>query len=71
MRQLEEVRVRNIPLFGEYTEEERHHLIIGRLRTLSSLNGSTITPLQREESERFFIRYYQVRLLCVNKILIM
>uniref|UniRef100_A0A915D4I3 Ubiquitin-like domain-containing protein n=1 Tax=Ditylenchus dipsaci TaxID=166011 RepID=A0A915D4I3_9BILA len=56
---LEELRVRNIPLLDDYTEEERYHLIVGRLKTLTQLNGSVITPFQREESERFFIRYYQ------------
>lgn len=60
MRQLEELRIRNISLLNDYGQEERHHLIISRLPTITSLNGSTITPLQREESERFFIRYYQV-----------
>uniref|UniRef100_A0A1I7X7L5 Ubiquitin-like domain-containing protein n=1 Tax=Heterorhabditis bacteriophora TaxID=37862 RepID=A0A1I7X7L5_HETBA len=30
----------------------RHHLVIGRMRNLRVLNGSVITPEQREQSER-------------------
>ncbi|KAI1729825.1 leucine rich repeat domain-containing protein [Ditylenchus destructor] len=56
---LEDLRLRNIPLLESYSDEERHHLVVGRLRSLVQLNGSPITPFQREESERFFIRYYQ------------
>ena len=70
---LEELRCINIPLLDEYTEDERRHLyawrsinpnsiwnrIVARLPNLKSLNGSEISPFQREESERFFIRYYK------------
>lgn len=56
---LEELRIRQVPLFEQYSPEEKHHLIVSRLRGLRSLNGSTITDFQREESERFFIRYYK------------
>lgn len=55
---LEELRLRDIPLFEPYTNEERHHLVVGRLRQLKQFNGSNISAFQREESERFFIRYY-------------
>uniref|UniRef100_A0A914C5B1 Tubulin-specific chaperone cofactor E-like protein n=1 Tax=Acrobeloides nanus TaxID=290746 RepID=A0A914C5B1_9BILA len=55
---LEELRVMHVPLFNEYSEEERYHLIVGRLRSIKLLNGSSISNFQREESERFFIRYY-------------
>lgn len=59
---LEELRIRQVPLlFDAYTPEEKHHLIVGRLRGLRALNGSTVTDSQREESERFFIRYYRQR----------
>lgn len=55
---LEELRLMHIPLFHEHSDEERYHLVVGRLRAIKSLNGSHITAFQREESERFFIRYY-------------
>ncbi|KAL3121095.1 hypothetical protein niasHT_005355 [Heterodera trifolii] len=58
IRHLDELRVANVPLLATYSEEERRHLIIGRLRSLKLLNGSKIDERQREESERFFIRYY-------------
>uniref|UniRef100_A0A914I505 Copine C-terminal domain-containing protein n=1 Tax=Globodera rostochiensis TaxID=31243 RepID=A0A914I505_GLORO len=58
IRRLEELRVANIPLMDAYSEEERRHLVIGRLGALKLLNGSRIDERQREEAERFFIRYY-------------
>lgn len=62
---LKDLRILAIPLLKSLTDEERTHLVIGRLRNLRVLNGSTITPEQREQSERYFIRYYQVRHLFV------
>uniref|UniRef100_A0A183C6N2 Ubiquitin-like domain-containing protein n=1 Tax=Globodera pallida TaxID=36090 RepID=A0A183C6N2_GLOPA len=58
IRRLEELRVANIPLMDAYSEEERRNLVIGRLGALKLLNGSRIDERQREEAERFFIRYY-------------
>jgi hypothetical protein len=57
--QLEELKVLNNPLFNNLSDEERYHLVIGRLRQLKVLNGSPINENQREDSERFFVRYYQ------------
>ena len=57
--QLEELKVLNNPLFNSLSDEERYHLVIGRLRNLKVLNGSPIDETQREDSERFFVRYYQ------------
>ncbi|TMS36446.1 hypothetical protein L596_003605 [Steinernema carpocapsae] len=56
-----DLRIRNIPLFQEMSDEERHHLVVGRLRSLKTLNGSVLTPDCREESERFFLRFYQLQ----------
>ncbi|KAF8355681.1 coel-1 [Pristionchus pacificus] len=56
---LVDLRINNIPLLDEYTEEEKLHLVVGRLDKLELLNGSSITKEQRECSERFFIRYYE------------
>ncbi|XP_032085011.1 tubulin-specific chaperone cofactor E-like protein isoform X2 [Thamnophis elegans] len=55
---LEEVRLLRIPLLQSYTNEERRKLVIARLPSITKLNGSVITEGEREDSERFFIRYY-------------
>uniref|UniRef100_K7G0A4 Tubulin folding cofactor E like n=1 Tax=Pelodiscus sinensis TaxID=13735 RepID=K7G0A4_PELSI len=55
---LEEVRLLGIPLLQSYTTEERRKLLIARLPSIIKLNGSVVTDGEREDSERFFIRYY-------------
>ncbi|KAL8173654.1 UNVERIFIED_CONTAM: hypothetical protein K2H54_014104, partial [Gekko kuhli] len=55
---LEEVRLLGIPLLQPYTNEERRKLVIARLPSITKLNGSVIAEGEREDSERFFIRYY-------------
>nr|XP_056717004.1 tubulin-specific chaperone cofactor E-like protein [Euleptes europaea] len=55
---LEEVRLLGIPLLQPYTNEERRKLVIARLPSITKLNGSVITEGEREDSDRFFIRYY-------------
>ncbi|XP_039224421.1 tubulin-specific chaperone cofactor E-like protein isoform X1 [Crotalus tigris] len=55
---LEEVRLLGIPLLQPYTTEERRKLVIARLPSITKLNGSVIMDGEREDSERFFIRYY-------------
>ncbi|ETE64782.1 Tubulin-specific chaperone cofactor E-like protein, partial [Ophiophagus hannah] len=55
---LEEVRLLGIPLLQPYTNEERRKLVIARLPSITKLNGSVIMDGEREDSERFFIRYY-------------
>ncbi|XP_034995299.2 tubulin-specific chaperone cofactor E-like protein isoform X2 [Zootoca vivipara] len=55
---LEEVRLLGIPLLQPYTNEERRKLVIARLPSINKLNGSVILEGEREDSERFFIRYY-------------
>ncbi|EGT30078.1 CBN-COEL-1 protein [Caenorhabditis brenneri] len=59
MTTITDLRIPNIPLLDPFTNEERSHLIIGRIHHLLVLNGSKISNEQREQSERFFIRYYQ------------
>ncbi|GMT36854.1 hypothetical protein PFISCL1PPCAC_28151, partial [Pristionchus fissidentatus] len=56
---LVDLRINNIPLLDDYSDEEKLHLVVGRLDKLELLNGSSITREQRESSERFFIRYYE------------
>ncbi|GMT06362.1 hypothetical protein PENTCL1PPCAC_28536 [Pristionchus entomophagus] len=58
---LVDLRINNIPLLEDYSEEEKLHLVVGRLDKLELLNGSSISKEQRESSERFFIRYYEER----------
>ena len=58
---LVDLRINGIPLLDSYNDEEKLHLVVGRLENLMLLNGSPITEEQRETSERFFIRYYEVR----------
>ncbi|XP_063292371.1 tubulin-specific chaperone cofactor E-like protein [Pelobates fuscus] len=55
---LEEVRLLGIPLVEPYSTEERRKLVIARLPSVSKLNGSVVTEGEREDSERFFLRYY-------------
>ncbi|XP_077422655.1 tubulin folding cofactor E-like a [Vanacampus margaritifer] len=55
---LEEVRLQGIPLLQTYTNEERRSLVIAQLPSISLLNGSVVTESEREDAERFFIRYY-------------
>nr|CAG4646234.1 EOG090X05JJ [Macrothrix elegans] len=56
---LEELRIQSCPLFRRLTEHERRQLIIARLPGLRRLNGGgDITPKEREEAERNFIRRF-------------
>ncbi|VDM59591.1 unnamed protein product [Angiostrongylus costaricensis] len=58
---LVDLRILAIPLLESFNEDERIHLVVARIRNLRVLNGSIITLEQREQSERYFIRYYQDR----------
>lgn len=55
---LHEVRVQGIPLLQPYTDQERRFLTVAQLPAMAVLNGSVITDGEREDAERFFIRYY-------------
>ncbi|XP_049581503.1 tubulin folding cofactor E-like a isoform X3 [Syngnathus scovelli] len=55
---LEEVRLQGIPLLQTYTNKERRSLMIAQLPSISHLNGSLVTESEREDAERFFIRYH-------------
>ncbi|KAG7231895.1 hypothetical protein INR49_010116 [Caranx melampygus] len=55
---LEEVRLQGIPLLQTYTNAERRSLMIAQLPAISLLNGSVVSDSEREDAERFFIRYY-------------
>lgn len=55
---LEEVRLQGIPLLQTYTNAERRSLMIAQLPAISMLNGSIVSDDEREDAERFFIRYH-------------
>lgn len=55
---LRSMKLQHLPLLNAYTDEEKYHLVIGRLPFLEELNGSVITEEHRITSERFFIRFY-------------
>ncbi|KAG7173152.1 tubulin-specific chaperone cofactor E-like protein [Homarus americanus] len=54
-----ELRLQQCPLYENYKDEERRQLTIARLWRIQRLNGGgLITPEERENAERAFIRYY-------------
>ncbi|XP_050542311.1 tubulin-specific chaperone cofactor E-like protein [Daktulosphaira vitifoliae] len=62
---LKYLRIQGCPLFEEnperqeYTEHERRQLLIARLPCIQTLNGGAeITADEREDAERFLIRFY-------------
>ncbi|XP_007257012.3 tubulin-specific chaperone cofactor E-like protein [Astyanax mexicanus] len=55
---LQEVRLMGIPLLQPYTDQERRYLIVANLPSVSVLNGSVVTDGEREDAERFYIRYH-------------
>ncbi|XP_071362009.1 tubulin-specific chaperone cofactor E-like protein isoform X2 [Trachinotus anak] len=56
---LEEVKAMGIPLLQPYTTQERRSLLLAQLPSVVLLNGSAVSLGEREDAERFFIRYYQ------------
>lgn len=55
---LQEVRLMGIPLLQPYTDQERRCLMVAHLPHVTVLNGSVVTDGEREDAERFFIRYH-------------
>ncbi|XP_029304496.1 tubulin-specific chaperone cofactor E-like protein isoform X2 [Cottoperca gobio] len=56
---LKEVKLKGIPLLQTYSNHERCSLLLAQLPSVVLLNGSTVSEGEREDAERFFIRYYQ------------
>ncbi|XP_026227394.1 tubulin-specific chaperone cofactor E-like protein isoform X2 [Anabas testudineus] len=56
---LEEVKAMGIPLLQPYSTEDRRRLLLAQLPSVVLLNGSVVCSGEREDSERFFIRFYQ------------
>ncbi|XP_072527933.1 tubulin-specific chaperone cofactor E-like protein isoform X2 [Salminus brasiliensis] len=55
---LQEVRLMGIPLLQPYTDQERRYLMVAHLPSVTVLNGSVVTDGEREDAERFYIRYH-------------
>ncbi|KAF7646984.1 hypothetical protein LDENG_00179460 [Lucifuga dentata] len=55
---LEEVKAKGIPLLQPYTNQERRSLLLAQLPSILVLNGSAVSEAEREDAERFFIRYF-------------
>lgn len=55
---LQEVKVMGIPLLQSYSTTERRSLVVAQLPAVTVLNASVVTPGEREDAERFFVRYY-------------
>lgn len=58
---LVDVKATGIPLLQPYSPEERRSLLLAQLPSVLQLNGSAVSDGEREDAERFFIRYYQER----------
>lgn len=56
---LEEVKAMGIPLLQPYTTHERRCLLLAHLPSVTVLNGGKVSDGEREDAERFFIRYYE------------
>lgn len=58
---LVEVKAKGIPLLQQFSTEERRSLLLAQLPGVLQLNGSAVSEGEREDAERFFIRYHQER----------
>lgn len=58
---LQEVKAKGIPLLQPYSTHERRSLLLAQLPAALVLNGSKVSDGEREDAERFFIRYCQDR----------
>ncbi|XP_072769863.1 alpha-tectorin isoform X1 [Nerophis lumbriciformis] len=55
---LQEIKAKGIPLLEPYTAQERRCLLLAQLPTILVLNGGAVSDNEREDAERFFVRYY-------------
>jgi len=56
---LNDLRIQGCPFLEEYTAHEKRMMLIARLPNVKVLNGGDpITPTEREDAERAFIRHY-------------
>ena len=57
---LNDVRLNNIPLLRDLkSEKERVFLLMAALPRMNKINGANLNELEREDAERYFIRYYK------------
>ncbi|XP_060066843.1 tubulin-specific chaperone cofactor E-like protein [Ylistrum balloti] len=55
---LESLRIQDIQLLAEVGEDDRRKLKIASLPNIKILNGSEVSPTEREKAERYYIRYF-------------
>ncbi|XP_033646595.1 tubulin-specific chaperone cofactor E-like protein [Asterias rubens] len=55
---LHSVKIKNIPLLKSLDQKERRKLAVASLPRIKLLNGSEVTEVEREKSERHFIRTF-------------
>ncbi|XP_059142236.1 uncharacterized protein LOC131929880 isoform X2 [Physella acuta] len=55
---LNNIRLKNNPLYSSEHAEDRRKLYIASLPTVNVLNGSEISQTEREKAERHYLRYY-------------
>jgi hypothetical protein len=56
---LKHVRIQNIPLLKNYTDEEKYYMLVAHLHdSIDSLNGSKITNDDKENCERKYLRHF-------------
>jgi len=56
---LRDLRIQGSPVLDEYTAHEKRMMLIARLPNIKILNGGDIiTPTEREDAERSFIRHF-------------
>ncbi|XP_060592843.1 tubulin-specific chaperone cofactor E-like protein [Ruditapes philippinarum] len=55
---LKSVRMKNVKLGSKLSDEDRRKLFMASLPNVKLLNGSEVTPSEREKSERFLLRHF-------------
>ena len=53
--QLEELRIKNNPLFSFVSPQQIRQFVISRIATLTSLNNSPVPPAERNDAERYYL----------------
>ncbi|XP_045199636.2 tubulin-specific chaperone cofactor E-like protein isoform X2 [Mercenaria mercenaria] len=60
---LKSVRIKNVKLGSKLDDEDRRKLFMASLPNIKLLNGSEVTPSDREKSERFLLRHFSEKKL--------
>ncbi|PVD32125.1 hypothetical protein C0Q70_07553 [Pomacea canaliculata] len=56
--QLKSLKIMEIALFSDVRQEDRRKLFVASLPGIKVLNGSEITPTEREKAERHYLRHF-------------